>query len=151
MFQKISGMEKSLWVRGGGSHFSVEKFCLVVLKNFVGCPPSMISNFWGIEKILSIIGGVTIFRLFFVDSGLSGKKCRWRALRCLRKLRVSKCFMNKKGISVVYKRAFDAKSRRRTYTPPVFDATTMDSGYYKSNLTPKVWAHSLIKSICHQK
>ena len=54
------------------------------------------------KKFIHNRGGVTIFRLIFVDSGLSGKKCRWRALRCLRKLRVSKYFMNKKGISLSY-------------------------------------------------
>ena len=45
----------------GYHDFPSKIFCLTVPKNFVGIP-SMFQKIWDIDKILCIIGGITIFR-----------------------------------------------------------------------------------------
>ena len=60
------GYRKNFMHNRGYHKIPSKNFCLTVLKNFVGIP-SMFQKVWGIEKILCIIEGITIFRrkLFF--------------------------------------------------------------------------------------
>ena len=98
MFQISSGMEKSLWVRGGGIAIFRREILSRSAEKLREVPSFNDIEILGYRKNFIHNRGCHDFPSNFCC--LSGKKCRWRALRCLRKLRVSKCLMHKKGISL---------------------------------------------------
>ena len=63
VFQKLTGSEKSLWIRRGGGGYQdvpLKVFCLTVPKNFVEEPFS-VSLIPSIENLYASEGYVTIF------------------------------------------------------------------------------------------
>ena len=99
MFQKISGSEKSLWIRGGGvTKFSLEIFFLTVLRNFVG-EPFRVSLISGIEKFYASEGYVTILDFLSKFFGLTVPKTFAGEPFCavFQKISGAKKFMDKKG------------------------------------------------------
>ena len=77
------------------------KICAsTVLKKFRG-DPFNVSEILGCQKVLCILGGITIFRRKYFVS-LCRKNSR-ASLQCFRKLGVSKNFMHNRGITIFVK------------------------------------------------
>ena len=86
--------------RWGISRFAVEIFLSHSAKK-IREEPFNVSEHFGYRKILCIRRGFHCFLFFFSDFFVSQcRKILWRTIQCFRKLRLSKNFMHKKGISL---------------------------------------------------
>ena len=68
MFQTISAMEKSLWVRGGGIAIFRREILSLIAEKLRGVPSFNDIEILGYRKFLCLIGVVTIFRRVFIVS-----------------------------------------------------------------------------------
>ena len=102
---------------------SAENFCkriLLFLRKFLVSKsfmdekfrghPFNVSENLGYRTILSIIGGITIFRRKFFVSQC--RKISWEFLQCLRKFGVSKNFMHNRGITSFRRKFFVSQCRK---------------------------------------
>ena len=93
--QKISGIEKNLWIRGGISRSSVEIFMSHSAEKFCKGILLFLGKFLVSKSFMDEKGGITFFRRKFLVSQC--RKISWASLRCFRKFGVSKNFMHNRG------------------------------------------------------
>ena len=92
VFQKISDIEKNLWIRGGLSRFSVEIFMSHSAENFRKGILQFVRKFLVSKSFMDEKGGITFFRRNILVSQC--RKNSWASLQCFRKFGVSKNFMH---------------------------------------------------------
>ena len=95
VFRNVSGIEKSLWIRGGLSRVSVEIFMSHRAENFLKGILLFLRKFLVSKSFMDEKGGITFFRRKFLVSQC--RKISWASLQYFRKIGVSKNFMHNRG------------------------------------------------------
>ena len=97
VFQKVSGIEKKLWIRGAYHDFQSKFLCLLVQKHSYG-NPTVFEKFFGFEKFCGWKGGYHVFRRKIWVSQC--RKFSWASLESFRSFVVSKHFMHNSGYHI---------------------------------------------------